>query len=163
MTCLPKWHQRQRRKTVLTKPGHYISKSGVGWAALLPKSKPCCRGTAELPLVCHKCHSQQWGTKKCHNWRKKAEGFGQSLVPISSELYCAEMRMWRSSRYRFWGMSWSQLYFVAKNAQGMKGSSKSFVPKSSKKSQQGIWDVLPALSFQRSFHSLCQTSRCGKD
>lgn len=125
------------RKTVLTKPGHYISKSRVGWAALLPKSKPCCRSTAMLPLVCHKCRSQQWGTKKCHNCRKKAEGSGQSLVPVCSERCYAEMRMWRSSRYPFWGMSWSQLYFVARNAQGMKGSSESSVPKSSKNPSKG--------------------------
>lgn len=68
------------RKTDLTKPGHFISKSGVGWAALPPKPKLYFRSVAALPLVCHWCHSQQRGTKKRHSSRQRAAGLCESLV-----------------------------------------------------------------------------------
>lgn len=68
------------RKTDLTKPGHFSSKSGVGWAALPPKPKLYFRSVAALPLVCHWCRSQQWGTKKHHSGRQRAAGLCQSLV-----------------------------------------------------------------------------------
>lgn len=68
------------RKTDLTKPGHFSSKSRVGWAALPPKPKLYFRSVAVLPLVCHWCRSQQGGSKKHHSSRQRAAGLCQSLV-----------------------------------------------------------------------------------
>lgn len=68
------------RKTDLTKPGHFSSKSRVGWAALPPKPKLYFRSIAVLPLVCHWCRSQQGGSKKHHSSRQRAAGLCQSLV-----------------------------------------------------------------------------------
>lgn len=89
------------RKTDLTKPGHFSSKSGVGWAALPPKPKLYFRSVAALPLVCHWCRSQQWGTKKHHSSRQRAAGLCQSLVSQSAALL--RWRIWRCTRHPFPG------------------------------------------------------------